>query len=151
MTGKLQIMDGADAGFYPKLAKARCEGFEGRFDASAASDLALAAAAGDGQAAAVSDCPSCAGPKEIKGEDPQPVEPEEPETCQGPFIAGGKDYWLQVEGSAWFIWFDELPSDPPLLPEVRQPLFDFVADPDNAAVAADVQAQAEALGWDGAG
>lgn len=146
MTGKLQIMDGADAGFYPKLAKARCEGFEGRFDASAVADLALAAAASEGQAAAESDCPSCAGPKTEKGPRPEPEA-----VLQGPFIAGGKDYWLQVESADWFIWFDELPSDPSLLPEVRQLLFDFLADPDNAAVAADVQAQAEALGWDGAG
>jgi len=76
MVGKLQIttepVDGtpSDGGFFPKLAKARCEGFEGRFDASASGDVTLFNAALAGLASTKQECPSCAGPQGDLGDDP---------------------------------------------------------------------------------
>lgn len=91
MTGKLQFNlagEGAPGGFYPKLARAYCEGHEGTAPRPVG-DVVLQEVHDLGVAAGAGSCPNCATGT-------APVVINDPPQLLGPFpMSGGGFFWIK--------------------------------------------------------
>lgn len=69
------------------------------------------------------------------------------EQVWGPFTSVGHKYWLQKEGTKWYVWFDVDPD--PATPDVRVDIAAFLADPAHADVLNAIQRKARNFGYNG--